>query len=100
MTDYHGILIQPIISEKSLDLSRLGKYSFRVPMTANKIEIRRAVETVFPKVHVTKVNTVIVRGKRQRRVTRGKRVEGYKPDWKKAIVTLAAGETLPIFENI
>jgi large subunit ribosomal protein L23 len=96
----HDILIRPIVSEKSIDQSREGKFQFCVPMTANKIEIRKAIEVVFPNVHVAKVNTLIVRGKRQRRLTRGKRIEGYKPSWKKAIVTLAPGEKLSIFENL
>ncbi|HET6383179.1 MAG TPA: 50S ribosomal protein L23 [Armatimonadota bacterium] len=101
MTDYHGVLLRPVVSEKSLDMAEHeGKFQFRVAITANKIEIRQAVEHVFPKVHVTKVNTLIVRGKRQRRMTRGRRVEGYTSRWKKAIVTLAPGEKLDIFENI
>jgi large subunit ribosomal protein L23 len=100
VTDPHLILISPIISEKSLDLTQAGKFQFRVAMTANKIEIRKAIEAVFPRVHVTKVNTIIVKGKLQRRASGGRRVEGYKPDWKKATVTLAPGEKIPIFENL
>ena len=98
--DPHQIIIAPIVSERSLDLSRNGKYVFRVAMTANKIEIRRAIEKVFPRVHVTAVNTLIVRGKLQRRTTKGRRVQGYKPNWKKAIVSLRPGDTIPIFENL
>lgn len=100
MSDPHVILIRPIVTEKSMIQKDHGKYQFRVPMTANKIEIRRAIEAVFPKVHVAKVNTLIVRGKQQHRLSRGRRVQGYSPHWKKAIVTLAPGETLPIFDNL
>ena len=71
-----------------------------MPITANKIEIRAAVETVFPKVHVVHVNTLIVKGKEQHRASRNRRVHGFSPNWKKAIVTLRPGETIPIFENL
>jgi large subunit ribosomal protein L23 len=100
MTDPYGILIRPVLSEKSLSMGDAGKFSFRVPMSANKIEIRQAIAVVFPSVHVTKVNTLIVRGKQQRRASRGRKVQGYAPHWKKAIITLAPGEKLPIFENL
>jgi len=100
MNNPYGVLLRPIISEKSLSMAQESKFQFRVPMTTNKIEIRQAVETIFPKVHVLGVNTMIVKGKMQRRVSGGRRVQGYKSNWKRAIVTLAPGEVLPMFENL
>lgn len=71
-----------------------GKYTFRVPLKANKVEIRKAVEQVF-NVHVTKVNTIRVLGK----VKRMGKFEGKRSDYKKAIVTLQEGETIEFFEG-
>lgn len=80
------IVIKPIITEKSMDGIAEKKYTFRVLKSANKIEIAKAVEALFS-VKVLKVNTVNVKG-HQRRVGKS---EGYKSDWKKAIVKLAEG---------
>lgn len=77
------IILKPVITEKSMDGLKEGKYTFKVDKTANKLQIASAVEQLFS-VEVTKVNTINVRG-RHRRV--GK-FEGKKPDWKKAIVTI------------
>jgi large subunit ribosomal protein L23 len=73
----------------------LNKYTFEVARGANKIEIRNAVEEIF-KVRVVKVNTLWRRGKKKRR---GQSV-GYTPDRKKAIVTLAPGDSIEIFEGV
>jgi large subunit ribosomal protein L23 len=96
MKDPYQIIERPLLTEKSTDLSRIGKYTFRVAKDANKIEIRNAVEKIF-KVKVTKVNTLIVKGKK-RRV--GRFPEGRTSDWKKAIVTLAPGQSITMFEGI
>ena len=86
------ILLRPVISEKSLRLADDGKYTFVVAPDANKTEIRQAVEAVFA-VKVTGVNTINRAGKRRRtRFGWGKR-----PDTKRAIVTLAAGDRIDIF---
>lgn len=77
------IILKPIITERSIDLLPSGKYTFKVAKDANKVEIAKAVETLF-NVKVTKVNTLNCNG-RARRVGR---FEGEKPDWKKAIVTI------------
>lgn len=77
------IILKPVITERSIDLLPSGKYTFKVAKDANKIEIAKAVETLF-NVEVTKVNTMNCKG-RARRVGR---FEGKKPDWKKAIVTI------------
>ncbi len=92
--DYNprDILLRPVVSEKSYGLLDEGKYTFVVAPDANKTEIRQAVEAVFA-VKVTGVNTINRAGKRRRtRFGWGKR-----PDSKRAIVTLAAGDRIDIF---
>jgi large subunit ribosomal protein L23 len=95
MKSAYDIILRPIITEASTDAMALNKYTFEVARDANKIEIRNAVEEIF-KVRVVKVNTLWRRGKQKRR---GQSV-GYTPDRKKAIVTLAAGESIEIFEGL
>lgn len=96
MKDPYLVIERPLVTEKSVAAAEQGKYTFKVHPDANKIEIREAIEQIYPNVHVTKVNTVTVRGKTYRlgRVKRGKR-----PDWKKAIVTLRPGERIEVFEG-
>jgi large subunit ribosomal protein L23 len=92
IADPRDVLIKPVISEKSYRLVDDGKYTFLVAPDANKTQIRQAVEQVF-RVHVTGVNTINRPGKRRRtRYGWGKR-----PDTKRAIVTLAAGERIDVF---
>lgn len=86
------ILIRPLITEKSTELMSEGKYVFKVAKAANKIEIANAVKEIF-NVKVEKVNTVNVKGKTKRV---GRNV-GKRPDYKKAIVKLAPGETIEFF---
>ena len=86
------ILIRPLITEKSTELMAEGKYVFIVDKKANKIEIAKAVKEIF-NVKVDKVNTVNVKGKTKR----VGRTVGKRPDFKKAIVKLAAGETIEFF---
>lgn len=97
MKDPYLIVERPMVTEKSVAAAEGGKYTFKVDPDANKIEIREAIERIYPNVHVTKVNTVSVRGKSYRlgRVKTRKR-----PDWKKAIVTLRPGEKIEIFEGV
>ena len=91
------IIIKPVITEKSMDSLQEGKYTFKVAKNANKVEIKRAIETLFDGVKVAKVNTVNCRG-RQRRV--GMNI-GKTPDWKKAIVTLQNGsKPIEFFEGM
>lgn len=94
------IIRRPIISERSMEVefdrqgNEIKKYTFEVPLTVNKIEIRKAVEEVFG-VNVAKVNTMHVLGK----VKRMGKTQGRRASWKKAIVTLAAGsKTIEFFE--
>ncbi len=92
IADPRDVLIKPVISEKSYRLVDDGKYTFLVAPDANKTQIRQAVEQVF-RVKVTGVNTINRPGKRRRtRYGWGKR-----PDTKRAIVTLAAGERIDVF---
>ena len=78
------IILTPVITERSVDDMQSGKYTFKVAKDANKIEIAKAVEAVFPGTKVAKVNTMNVRGQKRRQGMH----EGYTPSWKKAIVTL------------
>jgi len=89
------VLVRPIITEKSNDLMALGKYTFRVSLSATKPEIKKAVEDHF-KVTVIDVRTMRVSGKLRRQ---GKAV-GYRSDWKKAIVQLKAGQSIQLFEGV
>ena len=88
------ILVRPLITERTTQLMAEVKYVFVVAKAANKIEIAKAVAEVF-KVKVAKVNTVNVTGKKKRMG----RTEGKRPDYKKAIVKLAPGETIEFFEG-
>ena len=87
------IIIRPLITEKSTTLMAEGKYVFEVAKAANKIEIAKAISQIF-NVKVVSVNTVNVEGK----VKRMGRSVGKRSDYKKAIVKLAAGETIEFFE--
>lgn len=88
------IIIRPLITEKTTELMAEGKYVFKVAKSANKIEIAKAVKEIFD-VKVEKVNTVVVKGKTKRIG----RTSGKRPDYKKAIVKLAAGETIEFFNS-
>lgn len=96
MKAHHHMINGPIITEKTHTLKEVGnKVTLRVAVKANKIEIRKAVEEIF-KVKVLAVNTIRLRGKKKRLG----RTEGRRPDWKKAIITLAPGEKLSGFEGL
>jgi large subunit ribosomal protein L23 len=96
MKAYHYLIKGPIITEKTHTQREVAnKLTFRVDLKANKIEIRKAVEDIF-KVKVLGVNTVRVRGKKKRLG----RTQGWRPDWKKAVVTLAPGEKISGYEGL
>ena len=96
MKKAQDIILAPVITEKSMYGGAENKYTFKVANDANKIEIAHAVEELFD-VNVAKVNTVSVRG----RFKRMGRNEGYRPDWKKAIVTLTENsKTIEFFEGM
>lgn len=96
MKTVHDIIIKPIITEASMANLALKKYTFKVDRQANKIEIAKAVESVFG-VKVSKVNIINVKG-REKRVGNHK---GFTSDWKKAIVTLTPdSKGIEFFENM
>jgi len=93
------ILIRPLYTEKIAKLQDTeNKYAFEVNRNANKIEIRNEIEKRF-EVKVEKIQTMNVRGKMRQQMTRAGRFFGRKPDWKKAVVTLAKGDKIDLFEN-
>ena len=96
MRDHRDVIIRSVVSEKSYGLLDDGAYTFVVAPDANKVEIRQAVEAIFS-VKVTKVNTLNRKGKRK--LNRRTRTTGKRPDLKRAVVTLAEGETIDLFER-
>jgi len=95
MKELHHILKKPLITEKSNIMKEMAnQVVFEVAPTATKIEIRKAVEEVF-KVKVVGVRTARMTGKRKR----FGRTMGRRPDWKKAVVTLAPGQRVDFFEG-
>jgi large subunit ribosomal protein L23 len=88
------VILAPIVSEKSYAASVRGTYTFRVHSEAHKTQIRQAVEEVFD-VKVARVNVIKVQAKPKRRGL----FKGTRPGWKKAVVQLRAGDTIPIFEG-
>lgn len=95
MKDYRDIILKPIVTEKSMNLLADNKYTFLVDKKANKSEIKSAIESIF-KVKVENVNTMNIKGKPKRMG----RFEGKRPDRKKAIVTLKAGQKIRIFDGM
>ncbi|MCP4137140.1 MAG: 50S ribosomal protein L23 [bacterium] len=90
----NDIIIKPVISEKTTGMMEFNKYVFEVPLNANKVMVRQAINELFG-VKPEKVNMLVVRGKKRR--IRYK--FGNRPAWKKAIVTLRAGDKIEIFEG-
>lgn len=93
--DASQVIIRPVVSEKSYVLASADKYTFRVHPDAHKTQIRQAVETLFD-VHVVEVRTVSVRSKPKRRGYTSGRTRA----WKKAIVQVRPGESIPIFQGL
>lgn len=89
------ILLRPVVSEKTNEDMADGRYVFLVDRRANRTQVKMAVEQIF-KVDVARVNTMNYRGK----VRRMGRYEGKRPDFKKAVVTLKAGQTIDLFEGV
>ncbi len=91
------VLVRPVITEKvNLQMERSGRYTFVVDKKANKLEIKKAVEEFYG-VKVDDVNTVVVPGKRKARFTKAGFIQGIKPSYKKAVVTLAEGDSIDLF---
>jgi large subunit ribosomal protein L23 len=99
VADSKNIVIKPLITEKATLLrDRHNQYVFQVDPRANRIEIQRAVEKKF-NVGVTDVKTITVHGHQRRSI--GRYVNKRKaPDWKKAVVTLKAGDTIEVYEGV
>lgn len=94
--NHYQVIKKPLVTEKVMsDKGTGGRYAFVVDLKADKNTIRNAVEKLF-KVHVKKVNTSIVRGK----IKRVGRSTGKRSNWKKALVEIAAGEKIEIFEGV
>ena len=91
------IIIRPLITERSMDMVSMKKYSFEVAKNATKPEIAKAVETMFEGTKVAKVNTISMKSKKRR----VRYVEGKTAAWKKAIVTLTEdSKTIEFFEGM
>jgi large subunit ribosomal protein L23 len=89
------VIIRPVISEKSFALAEAGKYTFRVNDRAHKTQVRQAVEELFG-VKVVDVRTASVKSKPKRRGY----TSGRTREWKKAIVQVGPGDTIPIFQGL
>jgi large subunit ribosomal protein L23 len=94
--DASQVIIRPVVSEKSFVLAELGKYTFRVHEKAHKTQIRQAIETLFPDVKVLAVRTSSVKSKPKRRGY----TAGRSRQWKKAVVQVRPGDTIPIFQGL
>ncbi len=89
------VIIRPVVSEKTFVLAEAGKYTFRVHERAHKTQIRQAIEGLFD-VHVVAVRTASVKSKPKRRG----QTSGRTRQWKKAIIQVRPGETIPIFRGL
>ena len=96
MKDPRDIILAPVVSEKSYELMETGVYTFKVHPSATKPEIHEAIESIFG-VTVLKVNTLNRKGKRKR--NRRTFTFGSRPDTKRAIVTLAEGQSIDLFQG-
>lgn len=92
----HEVLLRPVISEKSVAQTERNNYTFAVGRDANKFQIKAAVEAEF-KVTVTGVRVMWVKPKQK---SRGRRTRGTVPGWRKAVVTIAAGDKIELFEAV
>jgi large subunit ribosomal protein L23 len=95
-----GIIIKPVVTEKMTALGeKLKRFGFIVKKDANKLQIKKAVQEIYG-VEVTEVNTMNYAGKNKSRFTKTGMVKGRANSYKKAIVTLAEGETIDFYSNI
>jgi large subunit ribosomal protein L23 len=94
--DLQNVIVRPIVTEKATDLKDASKFVFEVSVKANKAQVMAAIKELYPEVDVIKCNVMNVHGKK-------KRVRyhyGFTAGYKKAIVTLKAGQTFPFFEGV
>ena len=94
--DHSQVIIRPVVSEKSYVLAAVDKYTFRVHPDAHKTQIRQAVEELFDDVKVVDVRTMSVKSKPKRRGL----TSGRTRSWKKAVVQVRPGDTIPIFQGL
>ena len=96
-TTAYDIIKRPVITDQSMEMTEMKRYTFEVAKSANKIEIAKAVEEIFG-VKVVKVNTLNMQGKEKRT---GAYPKGRRPSWKKAVVTLSEdSKTIEFFEGM
>ena len=94
------ILIKPILTEKANgQQEKLRRYAFKVDRRANKLEIKSAIEQFYG-VNVLEVNTLVVPGKNKTRSTKAGIISGIKSGYKKALVTVAKGESIDLYASI
>jgi large subunit ribosomal protein L23 len=95
---YREVIRRPVVTEKTTQLAETEfQHTFEVDPRANKIQIKEAVELIWPRVDVLDVRVMVMPAKRAKR---GRKVIIRKPAWKKAIVTLAPGQRLEMFEGV
>jgi large subunit ribosomal protein L23 len=94
--DHSQVIIRPVVSEKSYVLAAADKYTFRVHPDAHKTQIRQAIEALFPGVKVLEVRTLSVKSKPKRRGV----ISGRTRAWKKAVVQVRPGDSIPIFQGL
>jgi large subunit ribosomal protein L23 len=94
--DHSQVIIRPVVSEKSYVLATAGKYTFRVHPDAHKTQIKQAVEALFDGVKVVEVRTASVPSKPKRRGF----TSGRTREWKKAVVQVREGDSIPIFQGL
>ena len=95
IADLHDVLVRPVVTEKSTMASEQNKVTFMISPTADKLQVKQAIEHLF-KVKVAKVNTVNIKGKTKR--FRGKM--GKRGDIRKAVITLEAGQTIDLASGL
>jgi large subunit ribosomal protein L23 len=93
--EHSQVILRPVVSEKSYVLSAANRYTFRVHPNAHKTQIRQAVQALFD-VHVVEVRTCTVKSKPKKRGN----IKGRTRTWKKAIVQIRDGESIPIFQGL
>jgi large subunit ribosomal protein L23 len=95
-----SVILKPIITEKMTQMGeKLNRYGFRVDKRANKLQIKKAIKDIYG-VEVADINTMVYRGKSKTRNTKSGFINGKSNNYKKAIVTLAKGETIDFYSNI
>jgi large subunit ribosomal protein L23 len=95
-----NVILKPIITEKMTQMGeKLNRYGFKVDKRANKLQIRKAIKDIYG-VEVADINTMVYRGKSKTRYSKSGFISGKSNNYKKAIITLAKGETIDFYSNI